>query len=171
MAGKTIGELIAGEMPTSPPVPYPFGGDPSGRDMSAFPMPPADPFNPYPLSPSDWAKRADGSQKGNGFLGALIRPDGAGVSSEISIGVNIGGKEVEIPTIVPTLSTQELHFLLTQDYKQHVQIPDSIVTKAVNYAKQRLASGKPLFAQAGEEQQSLHPQFRRAGIAPAGMFK
>ncbi len=93
--------------------------------------------------------RADGTRKGNGFLGVLQRPDGK-VSSEISIGVNIGGKEVEVPTLVPTLSKDEVNWLITNDISDPKKIPMSIQQKAVDFAKQRLAAGKSPFAQAGE---------------------
>lgn len=101
-----------------------------------------------------------------GFLGPLIRPDGSGLSSEISIGVTINGKQLEIPTIVPTLTSDELKFLLTQDYHGGFKMPQGIVQKAVEFAKQRLAEGKALFAQSGEEQMNVHPQIRRAGQNP-----
>jgi hypothetical protein len=47
--------------------------------------------------------RADGTKKGTGFLGPLKRPDGM-TMTEYSVGVNIDGKDVEIPTLVPTLT-------------------------------------------------------------------
>lgn len=93
--------------------------------------------------------RSDGTKKGNGFLGVIQRPDGK-VSSEISIGVNIGGKEVEIPTLVPTLSEQEKSWLITNDVSDPHKIPMSIQQKAVDFAKQRIAAGKSPFAQPGE---------------------
>lgn len=94
-------------------------------------------------SGADW-KRSDGSQKGDGFLGLLKRPDGK-VSSEISIGVNIDGKQMEIPSLVPSLTEKEIDHLL--DGKKPT---DEIVDKAVAHAKQRLAQGKSVFAQPGE---------------------
>lgn len=93
--------------------------------------------------------RADGSRKGPGFLGALKRPDGK-VSSELSIGVNIDGKEVEIPTLVPTLSKDEVNWLITQDISDPKKIPISIQQKAVDFARQRMAAGKSPFAQDSE---------------------
>lgn len=93
--------------------------------------------------------RADGTKKGSGFLGVLTRPDGK-VSSEISIGVNIDGKEVEIPTLVPTLTQQERDWLLTNDISDPKKIPQSIQQKAIDFAKPRLAAGKSPFASAAE---------------------
>jgi hypothetical protein len=94
-----------------------------------------------------WGKRADGSQKGNGFLGVLKRPDG-NVSTEISVGVNIDGKDVEIPTLVPTLTPAERETLLALPDGQ--MPPEAIIRKAAASARQRMAEGKSPFAQAGE---------------------
>jgi hypothetical protein len=114
-----------------------------------------------PLEFSDWkpdpksqnAKRPDGTLKGLGFLGPLKRPDG-GVSSELSIGVGLGGEDINIPTMVPTLARHEVNYLLTtpEDKIQTVD-PDlykSIVDKAVEHAKMRMKSGKSVFAEEGE---------------------
>lgn len=92
-----------------------------------------------------FGKRADGSEKGNGFLGVIQRPDGK-VSSEISVGVNIDGKEVEIPTLVPTLTKAERDFLINNDISDPKKIPASIIQKAVDHARPRLAAGKSPFA-------------------------
>lgn len=101
-------------------------------------------------------------KKGLGYLGTLKRP-GGGVSTEISIGVNIDGKETEIPSLVPTLTKQEINYLLgggkpTKD----------IVSKAVAHARTRMASGKSPFAQQGEQGSQpikrakiMNPQLRK----------
>lgn len=93
--------------------------------------------------PADFGNRADGSKKGNGFLGVLQRPDG-GVSTEITVGVNINGKETDIPTLVPTLTKAEVDSLLKGDKPS-----DAIVQKAVDHAKSRIAAGKSVFADEG----------------------
>jgi hypothetical protein len=97
---------------------------------------------------STWEKRPDGSAKGSGFLGVLKRPDG-GVSTEISVGVTIDGKQVDVPTLVPTLTKAEVKTLLT--LKDDQKVPDSIVKKAAEFARTRIKDGKPVFAQPGEE--------------------
>ena len=86
--------------------------------------------------------RPDGTAKGVGYLGELKRPDG-GVMTEYSIGVNINGKDMDIPTIVPTLTEDEKNHLLNS--KEGEKIPQGIVDKAVAHAKQRLSDGKPVF--------------------------
>ena len=80
-------------------------------------------------------------QKGQGFLGPLKRPDGR-VSTELSVGVNIDGREMEIPSIVPTLSPEELNYLLSSGSPAWTTpIGESILQKAVAHAKRRLGVG------------------------------
>jgi hypothetical protein len=100
-------------------------------------------------SPRGGELRADGTPKGQGFFGVLPRPDGK-VSTEISIGVNLDGNEVEIPTLVPTLTEHERQWLLTHDVSDPKALPPAIVEKATAFARERLAAGKSPFAQADE---------------------
>ena len=91
---------------------------------------------------SQWGTRPDGKAKGYGWLGLLHRPDGT-VSSELSAGVEIGGREVEIPLLVPGLDQNEIAWLLTNepgpDYYQ--SMPPSIMQKAYAHAASRLSQG------------------------------
>jgi hypothetical protein len=105
-----------------------------------------------------------GAPKGLGFLGPLQRPDG-GVMSEYSIGVTIDGKEVEIPSIVPTLSKQQITQILSS--KDGDALPSGVAEKATAYAKQRIAAGKDPFAGPGE-QQNLYPDLPRQAKSPNG---
>jgi len=89
----------------------------------------------------DYGKRTDGTPKGQGFLGELKRPDGK-ISTEISIGVQIDGKEVQIPTLIPGLTEAEKTSLLKGDKPSA-----AIVEKAVAHAKKRIADGKSPFAE------------------------
>ena len=91
-------------------------------------------------APRSYGKRADGTEKGQGFLGELRRPDGR-ISTEISIGVNIDGKEREIPTLVPTLSKDEIDYLLAGK-----EPTKDIVQKAVDHARKRIGEGRSPFA-------------------------
>jgi hypothetical protein len=92
---------------------------------------------------TEYGNRPDGTPKGRGFLGPLKRPDGD-VMTEYSVGVEIDGKEMDIPTIVPTLTKDEVQKLLTLGKDE--KIPESIIDKAVAHAKMRLKDGKPVFA-------------------------
>ena len=100
----------------------------------------------------DYGNRPDGSAKSKGFFGELKRPSG-GVSTEISIGVGIKGKETTIPLIVPTLSKDELNYLLKVDPKSKTffdKMPKSIIEKAVDHASMRMEAGKSPFADPDE---------------------
>lgn len=99
----------------------------------------------YP-GPNVRDQRHDGSgPKGLGFLGVLNRP-GGGVSTEISIGVNLGGRETEIPLMVPTLSNQELKYLMSVEPNAlNGPMYKSIEQKAIEHARQRLAEGLSAF--------------------------
>lgn len=88
----------------------------------------------------DYGKRQDGTRKGKGWLGEYKRADGS-ISTEISVGVNIDGKEREIPTMVPGLTHQELKYLV-----EGGRPTDAIVDKAVAHARKRIKSGKSPFA-------------------------
>jgi len=79
-------------------------------------------------------------KKGLGYFGPLQRPDGK-VSTELSIGVNIDGQEMEIPSLVPTLTQDEVNYLLSGK-----EPTKEIVDKAVDHAKRRLNEGKSPFA-------------------------
>ena len=96
----------------------------------------------------DYGDRKDGSAKGSGFFGELKRP-GGGVSTEISVGVGMDGKEMDIPLIVPTLHKKELDYLLKTDLKDKSffsNMPRSIMKKAFDHASTRVKAGKSPFA-------------------------
>ena len=96
----------------------------------------------------DYGKRPDGQAKGAGFFGELKRPDGE-ISTEISMGVGIDGKETLIPLIVPTLTKSELNYLLKSDVKSKTffqKMPESIINKAVDHAVSRMNANKSPFA-------------------------
>jgi len=106
---------------------------------------------------SKFGLRLDGTPKGLGFFGELKRPDGS-ISTELSIGVSFDdGKEIQLPLIVPALTRSEIQSLLTG-----AKPSKSMVNRAVQFYKERIADGKPAFAQPGE-QQSLSQHGRVAG--------
>lgn len=100
----------------------------------------------------DNGKRPDGTAKGMGFFGELP-VKGGGVATEFSVGVQLeglGGKETDIPTLVPTLTRKERDLLLNDIIPNKKPIPDAIVQKAVDHANARVKAGKNVFAQEGE---------------------
>jgi hypothetical protein len=130
------------------------------------------PENPT-VDRSQWNMRADGTPKGDGFLGILQRPDGM-VSSELSIplwergdpGDKDYAKGPEIPMLVPTLTKAEVQYLLNGPV--HQDVPKPIADKAIAYAKQRMAAGLPVFAAQGEQQYHIYPDLPRAGTPMTG---
>jgi hypothetical protein len=87
--------------------------------------------------------REDGSVKGPGFLGSLYSPDGKTVMTEKSIGINIDGKNIDVPSLVPTLTKDEVEFIRNGG---DPRAKPEIVQKAADYAKERVAQGKGVFA-------------------------
>ena len=63
--------------------------------------------------------------------------------SEYSIGTEIDGKEVDIPTFVPGLTQKEIDFLKTEPNVK--DIPDSIFNKAKTHADKLISAGKSPF--------------------------
>ncbi len=139
------------------------------------PYQPRDPNDPWPTHEAEWNSRVDGSKKGNGFLGPLIRMDGRGISSEIANGYEIDGKQIELPLMVPTLTKAEVIELMSLPTDAHGEfikggqgISKSIERKAIDHAMKRLKQGLPVFAQPGEERTDLLPEFPRAGQPAPG---
>lgn len=116
---------------------------------------------------SKWDLRPDGTQKGNGFLGVLQRPDKTAVMSEYSIAdseklKDAKGNYLDYPSLVPTLSKDEVNFIL--NHKEGQPFPQAIKNKAEAFALERQKAGKPLFAQVGEANENLYPEIPRSKI-------
>jgi len=90
-------------------------------------------------APNKYGFRLDGSPKGTGFLGELKRPDGK-ISTELSIGVELDGQEVQVPSLVPTLNETEISHLLSGK-----KPTKTIINKAVQHARDRINEGKSHF--------------------------
>lgn len=116
-----------------------------GRDFMASQVPTARPGGTLSVAQAPegkYGKRPDGTNKGSGFLGELKMRDGSNsVATEMSIGVDIDGKEMLVPMIVPTLSEQELNHLLSGG-----KPTPEIVGKAARHAAERVSAGKSPFA-------------------------
>lgn len=112
----------------------------------------------------DYGKRNDGTPKGRGYLGQVRNARGE-VMTELTVGVNMDGKETEIPTLVPTLTAEEVTYLKMLDLDKGERIPDQILEKAVQFAEGRRAQGLPVFADEYDEE--LIPHYRKgAGLSP-----
>ena len=92
-----------------------------------------------------YGKRIDGTPKGAGYFGEIPHPGKPNVySTELSIGVELDGKEIQIPLLVPTLSKSEIDAVIRG------QETESIIRKAVDHAKYRMKQGKSVFAEDNE---------------------
>ena len=96
--------------------------------------------------------RADGSKKSaRGYLGPVENLVQGGIMTEVSIGVEINGEEMEVPAMVPTLTQEEIDTLANMRIEGNAKnIPKSIKDKAIAHAKKRLAAGKSVFYVDGE---------------------
>ena len=108
--------------------------------------------NPIQQTSTNTSARPDGTAKGNGYLGVLKASNGSDVTEySISSGdVKVNGKEIDFPTIVPTLSKSEVSLMLNDIIPNNKPIPDAIFRKAVTHAKQRIKEGKSVFAETGD---------------------
>jgi hypothetical protein len=91
--------------------------------------------------------RPDGSIKSEvGFLGPIKADDGS-TMTEYSVGVELEGEQIDIPTLVPTLTDDEIDIL--KGAPDPSDIPESIMRKAVDHARKRIAAGLDPFYQDG----------------------
>ena len=110
--------------------------------------------------------RADGSIKSEqGFLGPVKNAVSGKTMTELSIGIEINGREMEVPAMVPTLTPEEIEILRSNDFEGRAKdIPESIMRKAKEHAEMRIEQGLDPFYQDGEEEQM---QARAEEPAPA----
>lgn len=90
---------------------------------------------------SGYGNRPDGTPKGAGYFGEIPSPVRPGeFSTELTIGVNLGGKETDIPLITPNLSRSEIEMVMRGKESKE------IINKAVEHAKARMKQGKSPYA-------------------------
>jgi hypothetical protein len=105
----------------------------------------------YPTM-QDKSLRPDGAKKGKGWLGEqpLKMPDGStGVATEYSVqsgAVKVDGKQIDFPSLVPTLTAEERKMMLEDVIPNNKPPPESVMQKAIEHAKKRLAAGQSPFA-------------------------
>ena len=121
------------------------------------------------LNPDNFGARPDGTQKGKGFLGVLPTK-GGGVATEYSVGVRLeanNGQETDIPTLVPTLTKQEIDLMVNDIIPNRKKVPQKILQKAVDHANKRVRAGKSPFLEPGETKAITEPD-RIKVISPNG---
>lgn len=102
-----------------------------------------------PLEPK-WGYRQDGTAKGSGYFGPLTTKNKDGqdeVVTEYSVTMGFGDHDtqVEIPTLVPTLTEEEIAQVLEAASKGE-NPPTSVLAKAAKHAQERMAAGLSPFA-------------------------
>lgn len=97
---------------------------------------------------SDYGERPDGSAKGKGYFGELVNKAGD-VVTELTVGVNIDGQEVDIPLVHPFMSGEDINKILELGADE--PIPKALVQGAVDFAIYRKQQGLPMYATAEEE--------------------
>lgn len=93
---------------------------------------------------SAFGSRPDGTPKGMGWLGPLRNARGE-VVSEYSVGVNIDGRDMDIPTLVPTLNRDEIQEVLRASEEGRAP-SDAVIRKASLFARRQIASGASVWA-------------------------
>lgn len=153
-AGKLPEGLTPGRLRDLPLEPVGDGkyvfrsGDSVIVESSARPHPLASGLLAPPQDEARFGQRQDGTPKGRGFLGVLQRPDRTGVMTEYTVGVRVAGKEMDVPTLVPTLTREEVHTIL--NIKDGEELPRTIIEKAQAHAEARVKAGRSVFAESGE---------------------
>jgi hypothetical protein len=114
-------------------------------------------LNPYSSSPFGLApagiRHSGEGVKGKGFFGPIPNPFG-GSSTELSSEFEHGGKTIEHPLLVPTLSREEMDSLVRGGAPT-----DAIYKKAQAFALQRIGMGLSPFAGGSELRYPLPPAF------------
>jgi len=104
---------------------------------------------PSPMLPvRDFGKRNDGTPKGNGWLG-LIDLGGGNVATEYTMQsdkVRVGGEQIDFPTLVPTLTTDEVN-IMKDVILNKKDIPEPIIQKAIKHANEQIKAGNSVFMQ------------------------
>jgi len=122
-----------------------------------------------PVAQKDENLRPDGTKKDIGFLGEFKTPSGKSVT-EYSIGVPINGKEMDIPTLVPTLTEEEKKYIIDKAEKEEQigrdAIGNSIVKKSIAHAEQRIKEGKsPFFSSSEKTKEDSKTAFEKYNLS------
>ena len=98
-------------------------------------------------------RRVDGTIKDeHGFLGPIKNNVTGKIMTEMSITVQIGGKEVAIPSLVPTLTPKQREVMVNNDFEgRGKDVPLDIQKTAKAHAVPRIEAGLSPFYKHGEE--------------------
>lgn len=99
-----------------------------------------------------------------GWFGPLATPSGKAMT-ELSTTVEFDNREMEIPLVNPLLTEKELRFLQRNaDDPRKVEMPDSILQKAEQWALQRLRAGRSPYP-TDEETAARQAQLKERGFS------
>ena len=96
------------------------------------------------------ATRQDGSPKSQiGFLGPILNNDGE-IMTEFSTDMEVDGNKIEIPSLVPTLTEEEVEYIKNMKGGAGFNIKEipmemTIINKARQHAMERLQAGMSPF--------------------------
>lgn len=110
---------------------------------------------------TNYGKRPDGTEKGSGWLGEIKLPDGSVATEYTTQSKSVKtknkvfgprneirfGKQIDFPTLVPTLSKEEIELMRTDIIPNKKEIPETIMQKAIQHARKRLSEGKSVFVE------------------------
>lgn len=93
---------------------------------------------------NEYGARPDGTAKSTGWLGVHKADDGSDVS-EYSVGVNIGGRQQDIPTLTPYSTPEDVRDILESASNRRPPGNDA-VRRAYTWARYRIGRGlSPFF--------------------------
>jgi hypothetical protein len=93
-----------------------------------------------------YGAREDGTKKGRGWLGEHLGPRNRLVT-ELSMGAEMNGKEVLMPTMVPGLTRGQVERLVSGKFNPKSRNPEdtAIKRRAIAHAEKQIRSGKSTF--------------------------
>lgn len=100
-----------------------------------------------PPPQNNFGNRPNGTPKGTGWMGVIKRPDG-NVMTEVTTGVEINGKETDIPLITPYSTKADIEYLKSADVQGkdfYEKMPKGLMDRAVRHANERMKSGKSVY--------------------------
>ena len=130
------------------PAPAPAAPAPAPAAPAPAAPAPAAPAPAAPAEPANYGNRSDGTPKGKGWLGEFKLPNGK-VATEYtaqSQSVKVNGEQIDFPTLVPSLTKDEVQLMVNDIIPNEKPVPDSVMQKAVDHARTRLEAGKSVFA-------------------------
>jgi len=98
---------------------------------------------------SAYGNRPDGSKKGLGWLGEIQLANG-GIATEYTVqsdAVQQGGRRIDFPTLVPTLSAEEVAILKDDIIPNGKAVPEPIMQKAIKHANEQILKNRSVFAE------------------------